>query len=86
MPLHVAAGMGRREIADFLLTCGADIEAKDRRGRTALSLARDRGYDAIAALLSAANSAWPQVDTCSRKRTFSAMWRFTVTRFAASDA
>ena len=50
-PLHRAATRGHANIVEILLARGADTNAKDHRGRTALDLAEDRGRTEVANLL-----------------------------------
>jgi len=38
-PLHLAAGVGRREIAKILIEQGANVKAKDDKGKTPLDYA-----------------------------------------------
>jgi ankyrin repeat protein len=45
--LHLAAMEGNMECARLLLESGADIEAKNRRGRSALQLAAELGQSAM---------------------------------------
>lgn len=59
-PLHVAAAAFRASIATFLVACGADVQARNRRGATPLHYAADANLDAadaqgetVAALLAA---------------------------------
>jgi DNA-directed RNA polymerase subunit RPC12/RpoP len=40
--LHIAVMMSRIEVVRFLIANGADVEARDGRGRTPLELAKDR--------------------------------------------
>ncbi|MDJ0611062.1 MAG: ankyrin repeat domain-containing protein [Kiloniellales bacterium] len=47
-PLHGAASMGHTEIVMRLVELGADIDARDLDSRTALTLARNHGHDAVA--------------------------------------
>jgi len=49
--LHLAARRGNVEIAEALLDCGADIEARDSAGDTPLRRAVNCGKTAVAALL-----------------------------------
>jgi cytohesin len=51
-PLHVAATQGYRDVAELLIAKGADINEKDNKeGRTALSLAKEHGWDEVVELL-----------------------------------
>ncbi len=50
-PLMAAAAFDRPEVAKVLLAQGADPAARDEDGQTALSVAKDRGSDKVAALL-----------------------------------
>jgi ankyrin repeat protein/transglutaminase-like putative cysteine protease len=50
-PLHRGAANGHTNIVEILLAKGADTNAKDRRGRTALDLARRKGHTEIVELL-----------------------------------
>jgi len=50
-PLMAAAAFDRPEVARVLLAQGADPAARDEDGQTALSVARDKGSDQVAALL-----------------------------------
>ena len=50
-PLHMAARRGNVEIAEALLECGAEIEARDRAGDTPLRRAVNCKKPAVAALL-----------------------------------
>jgi ankyrin repeat protein len=49
--LHGAALMGRREIAEMLITAGANVNAMDKHGRTPLNQAVQFKHEAIAQLL-----------------------------------
>jgi ankyrin repeat protein len=51
--LHLAARRGNTEVADALLNCGADINARDKTGDTPLQRARNCRKAAVAALLAA---------------------------------
>jgi len=42
---------GHREVVRFLIAKGADLAAKDSRGRTTLDWARQRGHTEIVELL-----------------------------------
>ena len=50
-PLHSAARQGRVELASLLIARGADINARNNSGKTALQLAIEEKQDAIAELL-----------------------------------
>jgi ankyrin repeat protein len=43
-PLHLAVANGYKEMAELLLTHGADVTAKDNIGRTPLFFAAAKGY------------------------------------------
>lgn len=60
--LMFAAMWGKYDIVDYLLKKGADINARNSGGDTALSLARKNGYRNVAALL-ALNGAVTQINT-----------------------
>lgn len=51
MPLHVAAEKGRRDVAELLLACRADVNAKDTYGNTPLHVAAGKGHPVVAELL-----------------------------------
>ena len=51
-PLATAAQYGREDACRALLAAGADVDLADGRGRTALDVAKERGREAIVALLS----------------------------------
>jgi len=50
-PLHLAAAEGHKEIAALLVTKGADVNARDKRGKTPLFGAAALGRKEIAGLL-----------------------------------
>ena len=50
-PLHMAARRGNVEVAEALLDCGADLEARDSLGETPLRRAVNCGKAGVAALL-----------------------------------
>jgi len=50
-PLQWASYNGALEVVRLLLEQGADVEAKDEDGKTALQQAGDRGHDEIVKLL-----------------------------------
>lgn len=49
-------GAGQQEIVQLLLAHGADPQLTDKYGKTPLTLAREKGYHEIAALLAAAGA------------------------------
>merc|ERR1712228_96877 len=49
--LHIAALKGAYDLVQFLINNGADIDAKDDEGKTALDKARGNGYYHIEKLL-----------------------------------
>ncbi|MGB9416386.1 MAG: ankyrin repeat domain-containing protein [Acidobacteriaceae bacterium] len=50
-PLHQAAVAGREDLVRMLLDAGADKAARCDRGKTPAEYARERGHDAVAAML-----------------------------------
>ncbi len=50
--LHIAAREGKREIAEMAITHGADVNAKDQRGRTPLDYAAEAKQREVVAYLS----------------------------------
>ena len=50
-PLHRAAGKGHTTVAELLIANGADVNAKENEGKTALSVAKDKGNTEIVELL-----------------------------------
>jgi len=50
-PLHCAVRCGHKEVAQLLIAKGADVNAKDTRGRTPIDLAINQGRKEIAKLL-----------------------------------
>lgn len=50
-PLHIAVSAGRDEIAELLLTRGADPNAESKRGKTPLHIAAKKGNTDIATML-----------------------------------
>lgn len=50
-PLHVAAYAGNEAAAALLLSRGAERQARDRLGRTALEIAQEAGHQAMVRLL-----------------------------------
>jgi ankyrin repeat protein len=50
-PLHVAAGMGYRDLAELLLSNGAAVNAEDNKHETPLRSALVQGYDNVVNLL-----------------------------------
>ncbi len=55
-PLHCAARYGHKEVAELLIAKGADINAKDTRGRTPTDLAINQGRKELAKLLASKGS------------------------------
>ena len=55
-PLHVAAFVGHCSCVSPLINADADIEARDGSGRTALWLAKLKGFDGVATLLEEAGA------------------------------
>lgn len=54
--LHHAASQGQREVTELLVRYGADINAKDVHGNTALQLARNLGHEEVCGYLSGLGS------------------------------
>ena len=50
-PLHLAAGNGRKEVAQILVESGAEVNVADGDGRTPLHWAAKRGHKEVAQLL-----------------------------------
>ena len=50
-PMGFAADYGHKEIVEFLVHHGCDINAKDNDGDTALSMATKKGHDEIVKFL-----------------------------------
>jgi ankyrin repeat protein len=50
-PLQMAAFEGQRDVAELLLSLGADPRAKDYQGRTSVELAESNGHEDVAKLL-----------------------------------
>ena len=46
-----AAGYGKMDTVRLLVTRGADVSARDNRGKTAYVIAQEQGYKTVAALL-----------------------------------
>jgi ankyrin repeat protein/predicted TIM-barrel fold metal-dependent hydrolase len=55
-PLHCAARHGHKQVAELLIAKGADVNAKDTRGRTPIDLAINQGRKEIAKLLASKSS------------------------------
>ena len=49
--MHEAARNRQKEVSEVLIAKGADINAKDNHGRTALRFAIGRNHDAVAEVL-----------------------------------
>lgn len=50
-PLHMVAAQGDIKIVQLLLKANADVEARDKFGKTPLDVAREQGYEEIVQLL-----------------------------------
>jgi len=50
-PLHVAALRGSRDLVEFLIRKGADLDARDKDGRTPRELAESAGQHEVATML-----------------------------------
>merc|ERR1719510_1130608 len=55
-PLHVAALNGHVGVATFLLQHGANLSVTTKRGQTAIDIAKDFKFDALAELLKEASA------------------------------
>ncbi len=55
--LHQAAQMGHEKVAEVLLRAGAEVDAKDNRRNTALSLAAQMGHEKVVEVLLKAGAA-----------------------------
>jgi ankyrin repeat protein len=51
-----AAGFGQDQAVKLLVSRGADLNARDNRGKTALAIAEEEGRQATAGLLRAAGA------------------------------
>ncbi len=54
--LMMAAGNNRSDLVSFLITRGADVNARAKDGKTALALAREEGHTEVVKLLKAAGA------------------------------
>lgn len=59
-PLHFALSRGRHDVLDLLIELGADLEAEDGHGQTALAVAMLRGERAAMSRLDAAGARRPR--------------------------
>ena len=64
IPLHVASIKDQVKAAKLLISCGADVNAKDANGETALYLATERGCEKIVELLLKCGA---RVDTVTKR-------------------
>jgi ankyrin repeat protein/beta-lactamase regulating signal transducer with metallopeptidase domain len=55
-PLHVAALMGRKSVAELLLAKGSDVNAKNNNGETPLHVAAMEGYKDLVEVLAASKA------------------------------
>jgi catechol 2,3-dioxygenase-like lactoylglutathione lyase family enzyme len=67
-PLHFAMNLKRHDILDLLIKLGADVEAKDGRGQTALAVAMLRGDREAMTRLHAAGAKQPRATTAANFR------------------
>jgi len=51
--LHYAAGIGNKDLAELLLSKGADVNAVNNKGVTPLAVAIQNGHDAVILFLRA---------------------------------
>jgi len=65
-PLYLAAELGYRDIAGFLISKGANVNMRNRMGITPLQIASTKGYSDIVSLLIASKADTNAVD-CQRK-------------------
>jgi ankyrin repeat protein/catechol 2,3-dioxygenase-like lactoylglutathione lyase family enzyme len=68
-PLHVAVNRRRLDMLDLLIELGADLEARDDRGQTALAVALLRGDRAAMTRLRAAGARTPDVSAAGDMKT-----------------
>src|SRR5437870_13409625 len=59
-PLHFAMSRKRYDILDFLIELGAELEAEDKNGRTALAVAMLEGYREAMSRVHAAGAKQPK--------------------------
>ncbi len=50
-PLHIASAEGHQNVVEYLISRGADVNSRDRLGRTPLDDARFSNYDGISSFL-----------------------------------
>jgi ankyrin repeat protein/uncharacterized glyoxalase superfamily protein PhnB len=68
-PLHFAMGRGRYDLLDLLIELGADLEAEDKNGQTALAVAMLRGDREAMSRLHAAGAKPPKAIASSAFKT-----------------
>jgi ankyrin repeat protein len=49
--LHMACSRGNKDLAELLITKGVDVNARDRRGQTALDYEQQAGFSEITEVL-----------------------------------
>ena len=49
--MHYAASVGHKDVVELLIAKDADVNAKNRKGKTPLSLANEKGHKEIVELL-----------------------------------
>ncbi|MFC1604811.1 ankyrin repeat domain-containing protein [Planctomycetota bacterium] len=65
-PLHFAAEAGQADVAEYLITSGADVNAENIRGETPLQFAADKGHKEVAELLIAKGAEVSSIHVAAR--------------------